>query len=145
MTDVGRGATDDGVTNEDPLAQYWRQAAADEFAVPECRSCGHRFLPPRRWCPACGAAALGWRPARGATGSLYSFTVIERPPSPDVDDVPYVLGLAELDLLSAGSRLYARVVDVQPEQMRAGMPIRVETRTVRERVLPAICPKESAR
>lgn len=108
-----------------PVAEYWNRAAAGTFAVPTCRACAYRFLPPRLYCPSCGSEDLGWYDTEGH-GEIYSYSVVARTMDKRFSgSVPYVVALAELEDLSPGSRLYARVVDVDPSAVAVGQPIRV--------------------
>jgi uncharacterized protein len=73
-------------------------------------------------CPVCHDAALEWADAAG-TGTLYSYTVLHRAGKPGwEEDVPYVVALIELD---EGPRLMGNLLDVDPAQVRIGMPVRV--------------------
>ena len=76
---------------------------------------------PRNTCPHCMAVDIAWVTATGE-GTLYSYTVIHRPP-PGVDcTVPYAVGLVDL---VEGVRLMVQLGIHQP---RIGQPVRVEFR-----------------
>ena len=96
--------------------------------IPRCDTCSHSFLPPRKWCPKCGADTVQLVQTTGK-GVLYSFSTIERP-SRGSDEPAYTIGLADLDDLSPGSRFYGRVFGVEASELRIGAAIRVEVREI---------------
>ncbi len=64
---------------------------------------------------------LEWREISGA-GSLYTFTVSNRPVSPHfVDDVPQILAIVQWD---EGPRFSTEIVNAAPEAIRVGMRVR---------------------
>lgn len=122
-----------------PLVQYWAAADEGRFVVAQCERCRQRFLPPRMFCPACGSESMAWVDSDGR-GALYAFSVVAKAPSPAyAQSVPYVIALATLDDLSAGSRFYGRLVDVDPERVRVGQRVEVVIREMEEaRRLPVL-------
>lgn len=101
---------------------YWEGIDADELRYQECEaSCGHRWMVARDACPRCGAAAA-WRAASGA-GTVYSYSVVHRAPTKELKDrVPYVLALVDLE---EGPRMMTWVTDVEPGDVRIGLPVQV--------------------
>ena len=80
---------------------------------------------PRTLAPGTLADDLEWREISGA-GTLYTFTVAERPTAPPwADAVPQLLAVVEWD---EGPRLSTELVDVDPADIRIGM-----------RVVPVFC------
>ena len=56
-------------------------------------------------------------------GLVYSYTIVYRPPGSAFEpDVPYTVALIDL---SEGCRLLSNVVDVNPQDIRVGMPVKV--------------------
>lgn len=127
------------------LARYWTAIAQGQFVIPECDVCHHRFLPPRMFCPSCGSESLSWFASEGL-GRLYSFSVVEKAPSAKfAKSVPYVIALAALDDLPHGSRLYARLVDIDPAQVRVGQRVSVALRQLEDsHALPVLILAEAA-
>lgn len=127
------------------LTRYWAAVNDGQFVIPECNDCERRFLPPRMFCPACGSDSLRWIESEGR-GRIYSFSVVEKAVSPHFSkSVPFVIAVAELDDLSQGSRFYARLVDVDPEQVRVGQAISVMIRQLEDsRALPVLVPAGGA-
>lgn len=110
------------VPDPSPLgAPYWEGANRDQLLIQRC-DCGHVFHPPLPACPACGSRDWCWQPASGR-GSVFSYTVVHLAAHPDFGaHVPYVAALVELE---EGPRMVADILDVEPEDVHIGMPLRV--------------------
>jgi len=68
-----------------------------------------------------GRRNLQWRKATGR-GKIYSFTTTYVPTAGFEDKVPYLVGLIELD---EGVRIIGNLVNVAPEKVKIGMPVKV--------------------
>lgn len=101
----------------------WFEAAADgRLLIQRCGACAATVFFPRSVCPVCHDDALEWAGAAG-TGIVYSFTVLHRAGKPGWEaDVPYVVALIELE---EGPRMMGNLLEVDPAQVRIGMPVRV--------------------
>ncbi len=91
-----------------------------------CESCGAVSFPPRLVCPSCRGrkfATLVLNPE----GKVLTWTVIHVGPSSHRDEVPYALAIVEL---AEGVRITCQIADVDPAQVTAGMPVRLEFRRV---------------
>lgn len=121
---------------------FWDEVANGRVLVQNCAVCGHHQLYARTACTACHSPSVEWIRAAG-TGQLYSFTVVRRAPSARfADDVPYALGLIELD---EGPRLLVRIVGCEPEALRIGMGVEVAgPGDPAERRLPPFRPRVQA-
>lgn len=85
-------------------------------------------FPPRLVCPECGGREF--EVARlSETGRLLTYTVIRVGPSEFVGQTPYAVGIVELD---GGVRVTAQIADAEFEELKVGMPVRVEFRRIRE-------------
>ena len=106
-------------------AQVFRDAVAGErLLVQRCASCGKASLPPAPSCLHCGSPDITHVDA-AMTGALHTWTVTHVAFDPAyADEVPYVLGVVDLD---DGSRLMG-MVDVARDRLRAGLPLRVTWR-----------------
>ena len=62
-------------------------------------------------------------------GEVYSFTVIHAPPEGFGKYVPYVVALIRL---VEGPLVTAQMTDVEPDEVRIGMPVEMVTRAIRE-------------
>lgn len=101
---------------------FWAACAEGRLTAQSCQDCGRHQFPPRALCFGCHSARLV--PIEIAPeGSVYSFTVVHRPPNRFFSDaVPYVLALIAF---ADGVRMMMNVVDCDPETVEIGMPIRV--------------------
>ncbi len=107
----------------DALTQpYWDAAAEGRLLVQRCASCDAYQWYPRAHCVACGAGEPAWVEAAG-TGRLHTYSVLHKTPNPEfVPDLPYVLGIVELD---EGVRVSANVVGVDHAALSCDLPVRV--------------------
>ena len=116
---------------DDDTRAYWAGLARGELLLQHCRDCGNVQFYQRALCGRCLAASLDSRPASGR-GSIYSFSTVHRPPSPEFkEDVPYTVVLVEL---AEGPRMISTLVDTPPATVRIGQPVDI----VYDRVSPEI-------
>ena len=114
-------------------AFFWAGTAAGELRIQRCGGCGALRHPPGPMCPACGAAQPGYMVAAG-TGEVYSYVVHHHPPVPG-QQLPLVIALVQL---TEGVRMVGQLLDVSPERVRIGLPVRVAfLRVDGELTLPA--------
>jgi len=112
---------------------FWDGTAAGELRIQRCGGCGALLHPPGPMCPACGAARPGYVVAAG-TGEVYSYVVQHHPPVPG-KQLPIVVALVALP---EGVRMVGELLGTGPEQVRIGLPVRVEfVRVDDELTLPA--------
>jgi uncharacterized protein len=118
--------TERPIPSPDPAtAPYWDGARRGRLRLPRCTDCGKAHFYPRTICPHCRSASLDWIDARG-TGTVYSYTVVQRAPSPAfAADVPYAVAIVALD---EGPHLMASIVDAAPDSIRIGMAVQVRFR-----------------
>ncbi|GAA1420400.1 hypothetical protein GCM10009601_18850 [Streptomyces thermospinosisporus] len=119
------------VVNRDN-AGFWEGVARHRLLIQRCTGCGTLRFP---WLPGCnGCGSLEWDTVEASgEGTVYSYVVMHHPPFPAFDP-PYAVGLIEL---AEGVRMIADVVDVPCDQVRIGMPVRLEFRRYDEElVLP---------
>jgi len=111
----------------DPLtAEYFAGAARGELVVPRCVECDRWVWYPEAKCPACGGD-LAWRPTSGR-GSLFSWAVVQRPFLPAFAEmVPFVTALVALEE-APEVRIVTYVVDADPSDLRADLPLEVTFR-----------------
>jgi uncharacterized OB-fold protein len=93
-----------------------------------CTSCGAVHYPPRLICRDCRSQSME-TVELSKSCKLVTHTIIEVPPGPFVDEAPYAVGIVETD---EGARLTCQVVDVDFEQMKPGMPLRLEFRLIQQ-------------
>ena len=120
--------------------EFWRAASEQHLVHPWCERCARAFFPPQYCCPGCLEADWGWRESTGR-GELYSWTVVHRAPLPGFE-VPYVIGVVDLD--EEGFVMMSNVVNVDLDQLRIGLPLRVCWASVGDVQLPMFEPDGSA-
>ena len=100
---------------------FWSGAREDRLVLPLCSACGARALRAFAVCPQCTATALAWEQSAGR-GTLYSWTVIWRPPHPGFV-VPYAPAVVALE---EGWWFLSAVVGCAPDELREGLVLQVE-------------------
>jgi uncharacterized OB-fold protein len=112
--------------------EYFAGTVRGDLRVQRCGACGLHHHYPRMACPHCGSDELAWISATGR-GTLHSFTVVRQNGIPPFrEQVPFVVGLVDLD--EAGARFVAQLPSVAPEQAQIGMRVRAVFRRVNDRV-----------
>lgn len=98
---------------------FWEAAAEGRMVLPRCNDCEHVIWYPRLFCPECGSTDVSYVDASG-TGTVYSFTVVEKGQGRWRDHSPYVLAYVELD---EGPRMMTNIVGVDPDAVTVGAPV----------------------
>jgi hypothetical protein len=62
-------------------------------------------------------------------GKVVTYTIIRVPPSQFKDQAPYAVGIVEME---DGVKLTAQIVDCDFEDMKIGMPVKIEFRKLYE-------------
>jgi uncharacterized OB-fold protein len=111
--------------------EFYDWCRQGELRFQRCTHCGTFRHVPREVCAEC--SSFDWEWARsGGTGVVYTWTVVERALHPAYAiAVPYAAVVVEM---TEGVRLLSRVVDCAPEELRIGMPLRVEFEALAEDV-----------
>ena len=112
-----------GLTHDNRF--FWDGIAARKLLIQRCAGCRRLQHPPAPMCPACHSFDMEAIEASGR-GTIHSFVVAHHPPIPPFD-YPNVIVLVEL---AEGTRLVSRLVGVAPDDVRIGMPVRVDFETV---------------
>lgn len=86
---------------------FWTALEQGFLTAPKCQACGRLRFPPRPLCPACWSEDHVWIVLR-PRGLLYSFTHIHVAPRALDGDLPYSIGIVDLD---DGVRLLCRLVN----------------------------------
>ena len=107
------------------IARNWRVRKQRYSLTGEiCHHCGSKVFPPRDVCPECAKPAYDPLQLSGR-GEVYSFTTVHEPPADFRDQAPYSIALIKLE---DGPMLTAQLTDVEPEEVRIGMPVEMVTR-----------------
>lgn len=100
---------------------YWAAAREHRLVVQHCGHCDRLQHFPRAYCTVCLADDLEVVEVSGR-GTVYSATVVRRPPGPAFTDlVPYVYALIDLD---EGVRMTSGVIGCDPDDVRIGQRVR---------------------
>ena len=101
---------------------FWEAARRHELVIQQCADCGQRMHFPRFLCHRCLSENLTYVPSSGR-GTVYSFTVVRQAAHPAFEaEVPYVYALIELE---EGVRMMSNLINISPEEVRIGQPVRV--------------------
>jgi enoyl-CoA hydratase/carnithine racemase/uncharacterized OB-fold protein len=122
--------------------EFWRAAREHRLLIQECKDCKEKIFYPRKYCPECWSASLGWSEASGKA-KVYSHTVTMDMVEPKfMEDLPYVLAMVDLE---EGVRMMTRIVECDPEAVRIGMDVEVTFQDVTEEFsLPMFRPADPA-
>ncbi|MCA1834657.1 MAG: Zn-ribbon domain-containing OB-fold protein [Actinomycetota bacterium] len=103
---------------------FWDACARKELMILRCNACHLYIHPPRPACRRCGSTDVG--PARvSGRGVIHSYTVTAQP-VPGYEP-PFTVVLVDLEE-QEGLRLVSQIVDVEPQDVRIGMPVEVTFR-----------------
>ncbi|WP_235736406.1 Zn-ribbon domain-containing OB-fold protein [Nocardioides alcanivorans] len=104
-----------------PVSQpFWDALAEGRVLIQFSPSLGEYVFYPRTLAPRTLADDLEWREISGA-GTLYTFTVADRPTAPPWSDaVPQLLAVVEWD---EGPRFSTELVDADRAELRVGMRV----------------------
>lgn len=104
-------------------AGFWEATAEGRLAMCRCQDCGLWHQPPLERCRRC-AGPTAFDDVAG-TGTVATFIVQRQAAVAGYLDGPYTVGLVELDE-QTGLRLPARIVGIEPEDVRCGLRVRAE-------------------
>ena len=91
--------------------RFWQCLSAGRFETTRCDDCERLTFPPQPFCPHCWSKGIAWVALSGR-GRLYSQTVVHAAPLVFQDEVPYRVGIVDLD---EGLRIATRVMaDIAP-------------------------------
>jgi len=85
----------------------------------ECADCGHRVFPPTPVCPECMSENVS-RIELSETGTLYSWSAVRI--APRDWKTPFIAGYVDMP---EGVRVFAHMVDIDPEALSFDMKVRV--------------------
>jgi uncharacterized OB-fold protein len=106
---------------------FWEAAKRHRLMIQTCNDCGLKIFYPRKYCPDCWSANLGWFEASGR-GKVFSYSITmagveER----FAEDLPFVLALVDLE---EGIRMMTNIVECKPDEVSIGMDVKVTFRDV---------------
>jgi uncharacterized OB-fold protein len=119
---------------------YWEGCRRQELLYQRCSVCGYRGMRAFTVCAQCLATSPVWERSAGA-GSLYSWTVVWRPPNPSFS-VPYAPAVVHLD---EGVWMISAIVGCEPDALHDGMRLAVEFHPASDEItLPYFAPQPGA-
>lgn len=101
---------------------FWTGGERGELRFLRCAACRHWIHPPQPICPACLGRDLAAEAASGRA-RVATYTVNHQRWIPGFEP-PYVVAIVELPE-QAGLRLTTNLVNVEPDAVEIGMPVRV--------------------
>jgi uncharacterized protein len=123
---------DDTVTRPAPVLTednhyYWDAALERRLVAQRCAACRRLRHPPRPMCPWCHSTDFELADLSG-DGTLYSYAILHHPQHPAFE-YPVIAALVDLE---EGVRVLSNLVDVDPDEISVGMPVRVDFRPTRQ-------------
>jgi uncharacterized OB-fold protein len=116
---------------------FWRSGRDGVLRFQRCHDCQWWIHPPKPRCPKCMSATTEFEPVSGE-GVVWSFTINHQRWSPDLK-VPYAIAIVELPE-QAGMRLTTRLVEIDLDEVRIGLPVRVVFHEAADLFLPYFMP-----
>jgi uncharacterized protein len=108
---------------------YWDACRRHQLLYQRCAECSFRGLSAFTVCARCHATAPVWEQSAGQ-GSLYSWTVVWRPPDPAFE-VPYAPAVVSLD---EGFSIVSAVIGCDPEALQVDLRLAVEFHPVSDEI-----------
>ena len=103
-------------------APYWASVKEHQMRLQKCDDCGHVRFPYNTICTDCLSPNAQWLPVTG-NGTLYSWVQFyQRYHAGWEDELPYNVAYV---LLDEGVGLITNLVNVKPEDITIGMPVKI--------------------
>jgi uncharacterized OB-fold protein len=99
---------------------FWDGLNRNELLIQQCENCHQHIFYPRLLCPHCFSDQVAWKEASGR-GQIYSYTVVHRAFGPFADQVPFIVGIVELE---EGVRMMTRITG-RREEVEIGKQVKV--------------------
>ena len=103
------------------VSSFYEFVSEKRLMAAKCNKCGAVLLPPKPMCTSCLSTNLEWSELEGS-GKLVSYTVIHVAPEQFQSLAPYIVGIVEFE---KGLRLPGIIRDVDPEDIRVGMNLKI--------------------
>ena len=115
---------------------YWDACQNHQLLYQRCTTCDYPGLGAFTVCARCHATSPVWEASTGR-GSLYSWTVVWRPPDQSFT-VPYAPAVVRLD---EGFWMVSAIIGCEPEVLRDGLRVAVEFHPANDEItLPYFAP-----
>ena len=101
---------------------YWDGLQEHELRMQRCRDCKKLWYPPAPFCPECWSQQYDWEKLSGR-GKINSWVVFHQAYfSSYKEDIPYNVAEVELE---EGPRLLTNLLEINPGEIRIGMPVEI--------------------
>lgn len=110
------------------VAREWREIPGRyNLKGSKCPICGKVYFPNRDMCPQCRRISLGKMESHALSreGEVYSFAVVHEVPDCNNRQKPYVVAMVQI---ADGVKISAQLVDIDPDKVKIGMPVRAVLR-----------------
>ena len=110
------------------VPRYWRNEVPRYRLVgEECTACGNKYFPAR---PVCSCGSTDFKAySLAKKGKVMTWTVINNAPIGFEKYTPYMVSMIELE---DGLRIISQLVDIDPEEVSAGLKVEACFRKVKE-------------
>lgn len=109
--------------------KFWREIPQRyRFEAAKCKKCGKISFPPRLICPECKTREFETVKLNDS-GKIETFTVIRIAPTGFTNEAPYPVAIVDL---GNNVRILCQVADCEPQDLKIGMPVRLEFRKVQQ-------------
>ena len=104
-------------------AEYWAALKNHELRMQRCKNCGVLRYPVSPVCHKCLSDQADWEQLSGK-GTLGTWIVVEQATGNKAwqEEVPYTVALVNLE---EGPRLTTNIVEIDPDDLKYGMPLEV--------------------
>jgi uncharacterized protein len=111
--------------------RFWDACEQGVLLAPRCHDCGKFFFRPELACTHCFSTSWEWIETAGR-GKLYSYTVIERPPTPGFK-TPLIMAIVDVD---EGFSMFSNLVGIGTDEIDIGMSLFVRFQSICGQTLP---------
>ena len=110
---------------------FWEGTKNHQLLIQQCSDCHKFIMYPKKYCPNCLSEDLAWIKASGE-GIIYSYTVMRaNPPSPFVDELPYVVSVIEL---KEGVRILSNIINSDLDKLECGKEVKVMFKDINDEI-----------
>jgi len=113
------------MSEQPTIEAYKKNIQEGKFKAFKCSKCKAVIAPPLSTCYNCGGTKMEWTTVSGK-GMLVSFTIIYVAPDEFAAEVPYIVGIVELE---EKTRVTARLMGFDPNKPQAikiGTPLKLD-------------------
>lgn len=112
---------------DDDNRVFWEELKNHKFMLQHCNDCQKFIFYPRIICPHCYSENISWKETNGQ-GKIESYTVVHRAMPPFKDEVPYVVGIIQLN---EGVKMMSRIIN-KSEEVAIGKNVSVVYQNIEE-------------